>query len=274
MHPLNSTYDENESISARNGTQPTRCRLRQQTAKPSKLRTPACKRSAPNRRSEWGFPCLQQYGQRFQGIIDWSPSGEHLPLSGAQPMQIATRTAAVTHTLTDTAIRRRLSSGFTAARSWCQETALQAEEAPETKRSRRGCAAEEPPSHAGTPPTTASTPATDEARGPILSPLHLPLISGLKRYCMWRRACLTPNISMNAVPVHPNAGQLRQKAVRFGKYKRKRTRYSRRAAKALQRTALLYPQAPRSRSVGKMRPCAAGEESRDTMPGDEVITGC
>ena len=101
MHPLSSTYDENESISARNGTQPTRCRLRQQTAKPSKLRTPACKRSAPNRCSEWGFPCLQQYGQRFQGIIDWSPSGEHSPLSGAQPMQIASRTAAATHTLTD-----------------------------------------------------------------------------------------------------------------------------------------------------------------------------
>ena len=101
MHPLSSTYDENQSISARNGTQPTRCRSRQQTAKPSKLRTPACKRSAPNRCSEWGFPCLQQYGQRFQGIIDWSPSGEHLPLSGAQPMQIASRTAAATHTLTD-----------------------------------------------------------------------------------------------------------------------------------------------------------------------------
>ena len=34
-----------------------------------------------------------------------------------------------------------------------------------------------------------------------------------------RRVCLTPNISTNAAPVHPNAGQLRQKAVRFGKYK-------------------------------------------------------
>ena len=66
-------------------------------------------------------------------------------------MQIATRTAAVTHTLTDTAIRRHLSSGSTAAGSWRQETALQAEEAPETKGSRRGRAAEEPPSHAGTP---------------------------------------------------------------------------------------------------------------------------
>ena len=37
-------------------------------------------------------------------------------------MQIATRTAAVTHTLTDTAIRRRLSSGSTAAGSWHQTT--------------------------------------------------------------------------------------------------------------------------------------------------------
>ena len=37
-------------------------------------------------------------------------------------MQIATRTAAVTHTWTDTAIRRRLSSGSTAAGSWHQTT--------------------------------------------------------------------------------------------------------------------------------------------------------